>query len=557
MNSINYSSYIIGGITIFVLLAIIVYSLMRNAQYRETKTAVLKSLGLNDWLYITPDDKVVCKSKKAVDNYSVYQYFKEDRTRLEHVLEVLSDKKEYKSKLETIISFSTFDDMPMYPQIKQEIIKNMRFLDSFTLHIEYISPTGKKRNDKLIRYTQEQINALIQDPSQLMSKSEYNQLLKAENKAILEEKQHKYYQMVNKIVDAANKYNNKLVIDGDKEKLDQVISSLFDRTVNSIKKIKNVNSDEWTVIKNYILRAKKEVETIIQGNLKIIKYYKSQDFLDIKNACKTLMQSQKDFNDYISEKANSISKLFGTRVVRNETINNDEYNYIRPYKKVVTPFTAEVSKNVFASAENSPIEYIVKYFYPNKDMYPEQIQKLQTLVEELETLKDAKRIIDNYKKEYSQYIKNVPSYIMENDEDGFFQKLGFANISERVLTIEYKFCYTSDGGMAQRAFTVPMTEETIIDLINALQNKLTMKSFTKEQRALMTSKMRESIKKRDNYTCCHCGNSIHKEPNLLLEIDHVIPVSKGGRTEENNLQTLCWKCNRSKSDKILPSMQAS
>ena len=41
------------------------------------------------------------------------------------------------------------------------------------------------------------------------------------------------------------------------------------------------------------------------------------------------------------------------------------------------------------------------------------------------------------------------------------------------------------------------------------------------------------------------------EPNLLLEIDHIIPISKGGCTVEENLQTLCWKCNRAKSNKIV------
>ena len=56
---------------------------------------------------------------------------------------------------------------------------------------------------------------------------------------------------------------------------------------------------------------------------------------------------------------------------------------------------------------------------------------------------------------------------------------------------------------------------------------------------------------RDNYTCCNCGNSTYLEPNLLLEIDHIIPVSKGGLTVVDNLQTLCWKCNRAKSDKIV------
>ncbi|GED20643.1 hypothetical protein KGI01_23840 [Kurthia gibsonii] len=67
---------------------------------------------------------------------------------------------------------------------------------------------------------------------------------------------------------------------------------------------------------------------------------------------------------------------------------------------------------------------------------------------------------------------------------------------------------------------------------------------------MMTSKLREKIKERDNYTCQNCNLSINDEPNLLLEIDHIIPISKGGMSSEDNLQTLCWKCNRSKGSKI-------
>ena len=209
------------------------------------------------------------------------------------------------------------------------------------------------------------------------------------------------------------------------------------------------------------------------------------------------------------------------------------------------------SANVFASAENSPLEYVIKNFYPNKNIYPTQIQKLHTLIEELATLKEAKQIIDNYKKEYQQYISDVPDYVMAEDEAGFYSRLGFANIDDSVLTVEYTFSYTSGGGMAKRKFSIPMTEETIVELIKALEEKLTITAFTREQRALMTNKLRESIKKRDNFTCCICSNSTHIEPNLLLELDHIIPVSKGGYTTEENLQTLCWKCNRAKSNKSM------
>lgn len=215
------------------------------------------------------------------------------------------------------------------------------------------------------------------------------------------------------------------------------------------------------------------------------------------------MSAQREFNEYIDEKVQSISKLFGTRVLRNETVNTDENNYIRPYKKAITPFTAEVSSTVFASAENNPLDYVVKYFYPNKSSYPEQIQKLYQLVEELETLREAKQIIENYKSEYQQFLGDVPGFIMENDEAGFYSRLGFAYIDESVLTVEYKFSYTSNGGMAKRSFTVPMTEETIGQLIEILQSKLTASAFVKEQRKLMTKKLRESIKVRDNFTCLH------------------------------------------------------
>ena len=71
----------------------------------------------------------------------------------------------------------------------------------------------------------------------------------------------------------------------------------------------------------------------------------------------------------------------------------------------------------------------------------------------------------------------------------------------------------------------------------------------RQQRSRMTQALREKIKKRDNYTCQICGLSTQQEPHLLFEIDHIIPVSKGGLTEENNLRTLCWMCNRAKSDK--------
>lgn len=70
---------------------------------------------------------------------------------------------------------------------------------------------------------------------------------------------------------------------------------------------------------------------------------------------------------------------------------------------------------------------------------------------------------------------------------------------------------------------------------------------SKNQRKLMTRKLRERIMRRDNYTCKICGKCMPDE--VGLHIDHIIPVSKGGKSIEPNLQVLCSKCNGHKSNK--------
>jgi hypothetical protein len=69
----------------------------------------------------------------------------------------------------------------------------------------------------------------------------------------------------------------------------------------------------------------------------------------------------------------------------------------------------------------------------------------------------------------------------------------------------------------------------------------------KAERNKMTPALREYIKERDNYTCQCCGKVM--TDNVGLQIDHIIPVSKGGKTEPDNLQVLCSVCNLKKSNK--------
>ena len=67
---------------------------------------------------------------------------------------------------------------------------------------------------------------------------------------------------------------------------------------------------------------------------------------------------------------------------------------------------------------------------------------------------------------------------------------------------------------------------------------------TKQRRRAIPRDVQDRVWRRDNGKCAGCGS------NKNLEFDHIIPFSKGGANTYRNLQLLCQKCNRSKSDKI-------
>lgn len=64
----------------------------------------------------------------------------------------------------------------------------------------------------------------------------------------------------------------------------------------------------------------------------------------------------------------------------------------------------------------------------------------------------------------------------------------------------------------------------------------------------INTRLRFRVLARDNFKCCACGASPAKDPSVELQVDHIVPWSKGGETVIENLQTLCSKCNLGKSN---------
>lgn len=74
------------------------------------------------------------------------------------------------------------------------------------------------------------------------------------------------------------------------------------------------------------------------------------------------------------------------------------------------------------------------------------------------------------------------------------------------------------------------------------------RAFVAEQRRLMSDSVRYDVLRRDKFRCQLCGATA--SDGVKLHVDHILPVSKGGRTEMSNLRTLCERCNMGKGAKI-------
>jgi len=87
-----------------------------------------------------------------------------------------------------------------------------------------------------------------------------------------------------------------------------------------------------------------------------------------------------------------------------------------------------------------------------------------------------------------------------------------------------------------------------IAFLKAHDYDVTFNQYTKtDQRKAMTQKLRVKIKERDNYTCQECGK--HMPDEVGLQIDHIVPIAKGGKSTPANLRVLCSKCNGRKGGK--------
>lgn len=136
-------------------------------------------------------------------------------------------------------------------------------------------------------------------------------------------------------------------------------------------------------------------------------------------------------------------------------------------------------------------------------------------------------------------------------EKKLYKKLLKKPILNYYVTVELVLTKMNNQVLSRKSNT--FNEDELKDILKRLDNKLDgryqdesiWESISKIERAKVSNKMRFAVYERDHYRCQKCGRKTKD-----LEIDHIFPISKGGKTEFNNLQTLCHDCNVKKSDTI-------
>lgn len=150
--------------------------------------------------------------------------------------------------------------------------------------------------------------------------------------------------------------------------------------------------------------------------------------------------------------------------------------------------------------------------------------------------------------EYSPTPSKVPWYFISRERYRRFECAEFRSAMlspKHRLDVRVSWSYTSPAG---RNSYVDSEMFDLIDVacqIKRTYERLSYEETARYQRSLITNSVRFKVFRRDGYRCQICGRT--QADGVKLVVDHIIPVAKGGTSDMDNLQTLCFECNSGKS----------
>lgn len=168
-------------------------------------------------------------------------------------------------------------------------------------------------------------------------------------------------------------------------------------------------------------------------------------------------------------------------------------------------------------------------------------------------------ILEN-KRMYSEYMEHVEEIRLKTypyELDGMREE-SYRPIEEKLFdelllkpVVDFAFytepLYITGAGREHYHDMEVLWLKDVEDILKEIDDDTVSKLSREKERSLMSDSLRYDVLKRDNFRCTICGRTA--ADGIKLHVDHIMPVAKGGKTEMNNLRTLCNQCNSGKSDK--------
>ena len=298
---------------------------------------------------------------------------------------------------------------------------------------------------------------------------------------------------------------------------------------------------------------------IISYQLYAAIYFRGRKYSSIKESIQKYILDCNQLNDHVESLKQSYLNVRSVDYGEGHLYDTSDYKMKRKSwsEKAQNRWTHHCTAAVLKNASDQPFRYLCKYFDIKLDEHT--LTSFEQVLNDFAAAEQGKLLVNKRREEIVGLIsKSIPALILRFSRSRLIRELGFKNIDLGNLYFPvYTFQYVSAGGNSSSKLDIRFDLETLERFISYLSGLVKFRKSVAGQRALMTSALREKIKVRDRFSCQICSLSTAKEANLLLEIDHIIPLSKGGITSEENLQTLCWRCNRSKGAKYSISMNNS
>ncbi len=210
----------------------------------------------------------------------------------------------------------------------------------------------------------------------------------------------------------------------------------------------------------------------------------------------------------------------------------------------------------------------MSHTYDNNDYYPtvscqdyltyELVYYDKKVTKALNDVEDNRFKFSMYGKEisecyYGHFRNNTTKYnvkTLKRYEKNMVKAIVKKPITHLYITVTLR--REDYGGNYKERKSKTFNESQIDELLSRIHQKRgnryldegVWQSIVKVERAKVSNRMRFAVFARDHERCVKCGSRRN------LEVDHIYPISKGGKTEMSNLQTLCHRCNVKKGNSI-------